>query len=379
MTNISFFEPAYAARNQRDWEIRGSYKYPSLLGDLHERASITLLMRDLPPADDEHRKQLENTHGVRFARIDALEDAGQHAAEMLAADYTAAIDDHEPDIVSTLNGRMIGYNFALARAARAAGVDYVYRIAGNDIATQTAVQEAQGRPVPGTAFLATLMAQERYAAEAARTVIVMGGTERERAKTLVTDSSKIRICRRGIDRAHFTPSADAAERCDRILFVGRDSEEKGIDLIEAAAAMLADERPGLKFTIAGDFEEREEGNRRYLGFHDYEALPGLYRDHHALLLPARSEGFPQVVMEAMTCGLPAILSQCLFTEDFGAEDGAALVELDPRAISDAILRWHDDPALYGASRGQALGHAAAHFDAAANGAHYHRALLGEAA
>ncbi|RED15765.1 glycosyltransferase [Parasphingopyxis lamellibrachiae] len=377
MTNIAFFEPAYAAHNLRDWEIRGSYKYPSLLGNLHEQAAVTLLMRDLPPEDDIYRRRLETEHGARFVRIDALDDAGEHAADMLAADYGAAIAEHAPDIVSTLNGRMIGYNFALARAARAAGVDFVYRIAGNDIATQMAVQEAQGRPVAATAFHGTLMAQERYAAEAARTVIVMGGTERARAETLVSDSSKIRICRRGVDRAHFSPRAGAPERCDHILFVGRDSEEKGIDLIEAAAAILAEERPDLTFTIAGDFAAREEGNRRYLGFHDYAALPGLYRDHDALLLPARSEGFPQVVMEAMTCGLPAILSQGLFARDFGTEDGVELVDLDPRGIAEAIIRWHDDPALFTASREQALSHAAAHFDADANGALYHRALLGE--
>ncbi|MGJ8536026.1 MAG: glycosyltransferase family 4 protein [Parasphingopyxis sp.] len=377
MTNIAFFEPSYAAHNLRDWEIRGSYKYPSLLGNLHERAVVMLLMRDLPPEGDVHRRRLETEHGARFVRIEALEDAGAHAADMLAGDYGAAIAEHEPDIVSSLNGRMIGYNFALARAARSADVDFVYRIAGNDIATQTAVLEAQGRPVAGTAFLGNLIGQERYAAEAARTVIVMGGTERARAETLVSDPAKIRICRRGVDRTHFAPPARAPDRCDHILFVGRDSAEKGIDLIEAAAAILAEERPGLTFTIAGDFAAREEGNRRYLGFHDYAALPGLYRDHDALLLPARSEGFPQVVMEAMTCGLPAILSRDLFAGDFGSDDGVALVDLDPRGIADAIIRWHDDPALFAATRAQALGHAAAHFDAGANGALYHRALLGE--
>lgn len=377
MTNIAFFEPAYAAHNLRDWEIRGSYKYPSLLGDLHKRATIRLLMRTLPPEDDVHRQRLENVHGVRFLAIASIEDAGEHAADILAADYAAAIAEHAPDIVSTLNGRMIGYNYALARAARAVGVDFVYRIAGNDIATQTAVQEAKGRPVAGTAFLANLMAQERYATEAARTVIVMGGTERVRAETLVADPSKIRICRRGVDRAHFAPPVEASSRCSRILFLGRDSEEKGVDLIEVAATILADERPGLTFTIAGDFETREEGNRRYSGFYDYAALPGLYSDHDALLLPARSEGFPQVVMEAMTCGLPAILSQYLFAEDFGAEDGVMLVDLDPRIIADAIIGWHDDPALFGTSREQALAHAAAHFDAATNGTLYHQALLGD--
>ena len=379
MTHIAFFEPSYVAHDARDWEIRGSYKYPSLLGDLQDRAEITVLMRDLPPADDPHRKTLTEDFGVRFAALETADDAGPHAADMLAEDYAAAIAALAPDIVSTLNGRMIGHNFALARAAHREGCDYVYRIAGNDIATQTAVREAAGRPMRGTAFLANLAAQERYAVEVARTVIVMGGTEQSRVASLASDPGKIRICRRGVDRGHFHPQYEAPDRCDRILFVGRSSAEKGIDLIEAAADMLADERPDVHFTIAGDFAEREAGNRRYLGFHDYAALPELYRDHHALLLPARSEGFPQVVMEAMTSGLPAILSRALFANDFGAADGVALVDYDPRDIADVIVRWHDDPVAFAGRRRQALAFAKTHFDAAQNGALYHKALLGEAA
>lgn len=377
--HIAFFEPSYVALDARDWEIRGSYKYPGLLGDLHRRATVTLLMRDLPPDDDAHRQRLEAGYGANFVALETVDDAGQHAVDALADDYAAAIAGHAPDIVSTLNGRMIGHNFALARAARREGCDYVYRIAGNDIATQIAVRQAAGRPVHGTAFLANLAAEERYAAEVARTVIVMGGTERARAEQLTSDPGKIRICRRGVDRTHFSrPAADPAQ-CDRILFVGRDSSEKGIDLIEAAADILAEERPRISFTIAGDFDERKQGNRRYSGFHDYAALPALYRDHHALLLPARSEGFPQVVMEAMTSGLPAILSRPLFTGDFGKGDGVALVDLDPREIADMVIRWHDDIAAFAKIRAEAADFAATHFDAAKNGALYHEALLGEAA
>lgn len=379
MTHIAFYEPEYAAHNKRDWEIRGSYKYPSLIGNLREHATITMLMRTLPPTKDRHRQRLESEYGVRFATLDALEDSGDHVADILAADYSAAIREHAPTIVSTLNGRMIGNNYALAQAARNTGTQFIYRMAGNDIATRTAVLEATGRPVEGTAFWANLVAQERYAAEVARTVIVMGGTEKIRAEGLVSDRSKIRICRRGVDRAHFTAPRELAQRCDHILFVGRNSEEKGIDLIEAAATILAEERPGISFTIAGDFEPHEEGNRRYLGFHDYDALPKLYHDHQTLVLPARSEGFPQVVMEAMTCGLPAVLSQSLFAQDFGADDGVALVDLDPRAIADAIASWHDDPALFAIRQTQSLAHAEGYFDAAKNGALYHQALLGESA
>lgn len=376
MTRIAFFEPAWVPQNARDWEIRGSYKYPSLLGDLGERAEIRLLMATLPPRSDPHRQRLESEFGAAFHAIDSLEDPRWPAARILCEDYAAAIAEHAPDIVSTLNGRMIGINFALARAAREAGVDFVYRIAGNDIATQIAVQEAQARPVSGTSLWGTLAAQESFAAEAARTIVVMSATERDRIAPLVTDPDKIRLCRRGVDRAHFAPAEPAPETCRRILFVGRDSAEKGIDLIEQAAARLADSHPEMRFTIAGDFVERDEGNRRYLGFHDYAALPDLYRAHDALLLPARSEGFPQVVMEAMSCGLPAILSRHLFAADFAATgQGAALVDLEAGPIAETLAAWHDDPARYAAIRAEALDHARAHFDETTNRPLYHRALL----
>lgn len=378
MTRIAFFEPSYVRENARDWEIRGSYKYPSLLGDLHERAEIRLLMAEPPPAADPHRRRLEAEFGVSFHAIDSLEDARWPAARILTRDYAAAIAEHAPDIVSTLNGRMIGFNYALARAARRTGTDFVYRIAGNDIATQVAVQEAEERPVAGTSLWGTLAAQEGCAVEAARTVIVMSATERDRIARLASDPDKIRICRRGVDRSHFAPPPQPPERCTRFLFVGRDSAEKGIDLIEAAANKLAQSHPEIRFTIAGDFAEREVGNRRYLGFRDYERLPELYRGHDALVLPARSEGFPQVVMEAMSCGLPAVLSHHLFARDFAERgEGVALVKLTPKHVARPIAAWHGDPALFRKVREEALAHAAAHFDETANRPLYHRVLLAE--
>lgn len=373
---IVFFEPRYSPRNINDWEIRGSYKYPSLLEDLHERAAVTILMGALPPEEDRHRQTLERDFGASFCQIATSDYAGEFSGETLFADYAAAIADHAPHIVSTLNGRMVDHNFALARAANDAAVDFVYRMAGNDILTRTSVYEAQGRPVSGTGFWATLVAQERYIAEIARTIIVMGGTERVRAESLTSSLGKIHICQRGVDRDHFTPSDSGAERCDRILFLGRNSEEKGIDLIEAAAALLVESRPDLRFTIAGDFEPHEEGNRRYLGFHEYRALPGLYRNHDALLLPARSEGFPQVVMEAMSCGLPAILSRHLFQHDFEPGQGAALIPLDSAVIAERLTELHDDPEGFRVIRQAALATANARFDAGRNSSRYHDALLG---
>lgn len=374
--NIAFFEPAYTTRNQRDWEIRGSYKYPSLLGNLHEQAGITLLMREIPPADDPHRVRLEEHHGVSFAGIASLEDPREHAAETLAEAYADAIAVHKPDIVSTLNGRMIGFNFALARAARKSDIDFVYRVAGNDIVTRISVFAKQGRPFENTALWAGLVAQERVAAEVARSIIVMGGTEKHRVEALVSDPSKVQICQRGVELPHFSPAGNAPKKCKRFLFLGRNSAEKGIDLLEEAAAILADNNPDIRFTLAGDFEARESANISYRGFSTFSELPALYQSHDALILPARSEGFPQVVMEAMACGLPAILSRHLFAHDLADCAAVKLVELDSAQIAAAAQELHADGDKYSAMREAALLYAQRHFDAEKNRKLYYRALLG---
>ncbi len=376
VTHIAFFEPRYSSYKPNDWELRGSYKYPSLLGSLGERCRLTIFMRGIPPEDDQYRRQMETSHGVGFRQLDTLDDSSEHAVAALTEDFASAIRDHRPDIVSTLNGRSIGHNFVLAHAARQAGTDYVYRIAGNDIAIQKATRETAQLPFEGTARRATMIAQERYAAESARTVIVMGATERKRIEPIVSDASKIAICRRGVDRCHFAPADTPPQQCNNFLFLGRKRAEKGVDLIEAAADIVQSKRPAIRITIAGAFEERNEKNRRYRGFYGYDDLPELYHDHDALLLPSRSEGFPQVVMEAMSCGLPAILSRCLFEEDFGTQNGAELVALDADGIAAAIMALHDETGRFAAMQSEAVAHAREHFDAAINGETYHAALLG---
>lgn len=378
MTHVAYFEPRYIPEAPHVWAVQGGSRYPSILGDLKSRARISVLMSELPPAEDPHRLRLEHDFGVAFHHFDTIDDAREAAHPTMLADYRDAIADHAPDIVSTLNGQMIGHNFALARAARAEGVDYVYRLAGNDLASRGAVYEAEGRPFFDSALHAGLVAQDRYAMEVARTIVVMGETERLRAAAMTTAPEKIAICRRGVDLEAFTPAVDAPARCDRFLFVGRNSAEKGISLLERAAVEAAERRPAISISFAGDFAPRDAGPRRYIGFVPSEELPALYREHHALVLAASSEGFPQVVMEAMACGLPAILPRALFEADFANATETRLIDLSVEKIAEAMISLHDDPAHYAVMRRAALTRSRSDFDARINRSFYARALVGEA-
>ncbi len=121
---------------------------------------------------------------------------------------------------------------------------------------------------------------------------------------------KIRVNHYGID-----PHA-VESRYDHdgyFLFVGRLSEEKGIETIIRAARLL----PDIQFKIVGRGPEMDrlhrlsEGlsNVEFLGFRMGDELAQLYRGAMAVLLPSRvHENFPLAVLESMAAGKPVIAS-----------------------------------------------------------------------
>ena len=109
------------------------------------------------------------------------------------------------------------------------------------------------------------------------------------------------------------PSSDEL----RLACVARlEVREKGQDmLLRALAAAKWRDRP-LTVTFYGDGPQREAmadlaaalGVRgvRFAGFAD--DIEAVWRDHHGLVLPSRSEGLPLALLEAMACGRPAIVT-----------------------------------------------------------------------
>jgi len=120
-------------------------------------------------------------------------------------------------------------------------------------------------------------------------------------------------------RARRVPGAPA-----RLLYVGRIAPEKGVEILLDALARIRAAFPAAPplLTIAGydyrgsaygdQFRRRVEGESlasavHFAGHVPYgSALFELYDAHDVLVLPSFTEGFPQVVLEAMARGVPVV-------------------------------------------------------------------------
>lgn len=128
-----------------------------------------------------------------------------------------------------------------------------------------------------------------------------------------------------------------SEKQNIALFVGRFTEKKGLNLIR----QIAHSRPNLFWLIIGrgdlDPNTWSLPNVKVLSTQSQSELRVFYNAADIFILPSVGEGFPLAVQEALTCGLPVLVSQ----ETASILPDAPLIAVD---ISDAssVLRVLDD-------------------------------------
>jgi glycosyltransferase involved in cell wall biosynthesis len=162
---------------------------------------------------------------------------------------------------------------------------------------------------------------------------------------------RIRQSTYGIDYDLFNPvfvqrSAKGAGWPRKFLFVGRYVPVKGIEPLLQAYQLyrqgVADPWP-LTFCGTGPLGERIRATPGVtdLGFLQPEALPGVFSEHAALVLPSIFEPWGQVIVEAMAAGLPVIAtSACGASVEMvrSYHNGLVVPPDDPKSLA-AALRW----------------------------------------
>jgi glycosyltransferase involved in cell wall biosynthesis len=146
--------------------------------------------------------------------------------------------------------------------------------------------------------------------------------------------------------------------------VGRFSPEKGVDVYLDAVAEL--ERRGVPFVslVAGDGPERAalEAQRDALGLGarvhfigEQKLVRPLYAVLDLLVIPSRSEGLPNVLLEAINAGVPCVSTRVGAVPEVleGTRAGLIVERNSATALADGIeasLNLKSDPASHAARR-----------------------------
>ena len=179
---------------------------------------------------------------------------------------------------------------------------------------------------------------------------------------------KIRVIHNGIEApslhtqpVHDPPDAALSQaennRTPKISSIGRVVLAKGYDVLIDAAAMVVKAYPRARFSVFGPFSDKllykqllRRADRLNLAANlHFEGHTDLVKDElHAtdlLVVSSREEGFPRVVLEAMSAGKPVVSTRCGGPEDsiVDGETGYLVQPNNPRALADAILKVLKDP------------------------------------
>lgn len=141
-----------------------------------------------------------------------------------------------------------------------------------------------------------------------------------------------------------------------LLWVGRMSAEKGLPVLFRALVEPALSRADVTLTLVGSGPQEAELRRlmerlglqervRFAGYVPFGAeLARFYEEATLFVLPSLTEGFPQVLLEAMAAGVPCVVSAVSGIPFFVADgrDGVLVPPGDAAALAAAIAALVDD-------------------------------------
>jgi glycosyltransferase involved in cell wall biosynthesis len=194
-------------------------------------------------------------------------------------------------------------------------------------------------------------------------VIAVSQDLADRVVELGAERHRVRVVIDGVDRQKFCPGDRQAARARlnlppdtrHLLFVGSLVPVKGLDVLLEACRLLAGEvGPWQLHLIGGGPLEsqlrclaRAHGLEDRVAFHGpiaHGELPDWFRAADLFVLASRSEGVPNVLLEAAACGLPYVASRVGGIPEIAGLGASRLVPAEqPAALAAAIAAMLADP------------------------------------
>jgi glycosyltransferase involved in cell wall biosynthesis len=264
--------------------------------------------------------------GLRWIGIDRRTWAAKSFADAVVECFFS--EDITPDVV--LAHFLVPCGVAAARISKATGVPSFCSIGESDCSRWFAyMRESEILELllqfrclfPVSAAIAEFL-QRRCAMPPDRIEVAPNG--------VVSDlfNPGVRRCRRVVHREGH-PGKKIA------LFVGSAVNRKGAYLLRAASRRLK----GWEVWLVGPGHRWPAlGNIRTFGAVEQRMLPAFYRQADVFVLPSKAEGMPNALLEAMTCGTPAVVSRIPVTVEVLGADYPHFCDLRPQSVADAVIR-----------------------------------------
>lgn len=166
-------------------------------------------------------------------------------------------------------------------------------------------------------------------------------------------TQKIRLFPRGIDTQRFHPSKRskrfeelfAPEGQRKLLYVGRISREKNLDLLADVFQSLLCSISDVCLIVVGDGPYKEEMQEKlkgwpvvFTGYLEGDELASAYASCDLFVFPSTTDTFGNVVMEAQASGLPVIVTDAGGPQEnlINGETGLVVRAGDPKAFLQGI-------------------------------------------
>jgi glycosyltransferase involved in cell wall biosynthesis len=193
-----------------------------------------------------------------------------------------------------------------------------------------------------------------HAPRAAAVVTISRFTADAIQQRLGVPADRIVICPPGAPawQARATPAPRGP-----ILFMGTLEPRKNLGALLGAYAKLREmDSAAPPLWLAGGVTEAStpwlraiaepplRGHVTHLGYIESEARYGVYAQASMLVLPSHLEGFGMTVLEAMTVGVPVVVSRRGALPDLAGGAGQVIEPDDIQGLAAAMKRYLDDPA-----------------------------------
>jgi glycosyltransferase involved in cell wall biosynthesis len=156
----------------------------------------------------------------------------------------------------------------------------------------------------------------------------------------------------------FTVTRPISDRPQLIGYIGRLSEEKGIQNFVLALPQILKNQKNLRVIIGGDGGLKESIKTSLVaekltdrvdlpGWISHDDLPQYLNQFQLLVLPSYTEGLPNIVLEALSCGTPVLATPVGAISDIikDGETGFIMRNNSPECIAENIIRALNFPNL----------------------------------